>query len=104
MEKNIKHRFDEERAIAEGLTCVSDDIGELLRRYKEIGGEISCDWRGESAHRYLEKFDILGELINKSLKGLDETTEEIKKISAAFYEAEQEALRIAETQEDQCRD
>ncbi|WP_349943930.1 WXG100 family type VII secretion target [Lacrimispora sp. BS-2] len=85
-----KQKANELDEIAENLQNLSNN------KFNNTMQNLSAGWKGESASLYLNKGQILQEDIIKTSKNLREVASTIRAVAKRIYEAEMEALRIAE--------
>jgi len=85
-----KQKANELDEIAENLQNLSN------HKFNNTMQNLSAGWKGESASLYLNKGQILQKDIIKTSKNLREVASTIRAVAKRIYEAEMEALRIAE--------
>jgi len=93
-------RFDYEKAMrqADELDNIANDLSNLSS--KEFGGvlqSVSVNWKSDNSTIYLNKGRTLQEDINKTVKSFKKIADDIRVIARRLYDAEMEAIRIAET-------
>ena len=93
----IEMNFSEAKRQAAEL----EDIAESLRtlssgKIDEASSQINAEWKGNSASAFLGKVQTLSGNINETAKELDEIAISIKQTAQRVYDAEMEAVRIAE--------
>lgn len=81
-----------------------DDIADRLSRIAEtdlqnILNGLGNDWKGDNADAYIRKGSGIGENMRETVKNLRSTAATIRTIAQNIYNAEMEALRIAEERE-----
>lgn len=81
-----------------------DDIADRLSKIAEtdlpnILNGLGSDWKGDNADAYIRKGVGVGENMRETVKDLRNTAATIRKIAQNVYDAEMEALRIAEERE-----
>lgn len=60
---------------------------------------LNNDWKGDNAGEYIKKGFALKENMDKTVKDIRETAGTIRTVAKNIYDAEMEALRIAEERE-----
>lgn len=60
---------------------------------------LNNDWKGDNAGEYIKKGFALKENMDKTVKGIRDTASTIRTVAKNIYDAEMEALRIAEERE-----
>lgn len=60
---------------------------------------LNNDWKGDNAGEYIKKGFALKEDMDKTVKDIRETASTIRTVAKNIYDAEMEALRIAEERE-----
>ena len=84
---------DELDNIASTLNIISSkDFSDMLNR-------LGNDWKGDNANKYIHKGYILTENMQKTVASIQQTASTIRAIAKNIYDAEMEALRIAEERE-----
>ena len=79
--------------IADNLSKLSDtDLQNTL-------DGLNNDWKGDNAGEYIKKGFALKENMDKTVKGIRDTASTIRTVAKNIYDAEMEALRIAEERE-----
>ncbi len=96
----IRFNFDSARARANEL----DEIADMLRRkclkgMQDAQEELAAAWKGENANRFLQKSERLELEIQKSAAKLHSVSEAIRQNARIIYDAEMQARRIAEENE-----
>lgn len=81
-----------------------DEVAERLNRLsnQSFGGtmqQLSSVWKGENATLYLNKGDRLQEKMNATAGELQNIASDIRAVARRMYEAEMNALRIAQERE-----
>lgn len=85
----------------------ADEVDEIADRLSDISGgqlgdalqNLAAAWRGENAVSYLGKGARLQDKISASSGELHETAASIRRAARRIYNAEMEALRIAEARD-----
>ena len=85
-----KQKANELDEIAENLQNLSNN------KFNNTMQNLSASWKGESASLYLSKGQMLQEDIINTSKNLRQVASTIRTVAKRIYEAEMEALRIAE--------
>ena len=81
-----------------------DDIADNLSRLADTDLQntldgLNNDWKGDNAGEYIKKGFALKEDMDKTVKDIRETAGTIRTVAKNIYDAEMEALRIAEERE-----
>jgi len=94
----IKIDFALARRRADEIDEIADDLAKIAKKDMEnsMRGLMGC-WRGDSANQYLAKSDRLQGEINKTANELRSIASNVRATARRIYEAEMEALRIAQT-------
>lgn len=98
--ESIEFDFNQAKSQADQLDTVADNLGGLAR--KELYGSmqtLSQNWKGKNADAYLSKGNTLQGEITASASTLHQIASDIRTIARNIYNAEMEALRIAEERE-----
>nr|WP_288827934.1 WXG100 family type VII secretion target [uncultured Clostridium sp.] len=85
-----KQKANELDEIAENLQNLSNN------KFNNTMQNLSASWKGESASLYLNKGQTLQKDMIKTSKNLRQVASTIRAVARRIYEAEMEALRIAE--------
>jgi len=86
----VKQKANELDEIAENLQNLSNN------KFNNTMQNLSASWKGESASLYLNKGQTLQKDMIKTSKNLRQVASTIRAVARRIYEAEMEALRIAE--------
>ncbi|MBR3307991.1 MAG: hypothetical protein IKI75_12160 [Lachnospiraceae bacterium] len=93
----IRLNYQKAMGQADKLTTIGQDIKNMADRdYEETIDGISTAWKGENADSYLSKAKELQGRMNATGQNLIDIADEIRRKARAIYDAEMEALRIAE--------
>lgn len=93
----IRMNFRKALDKATDLEEVSDDLKRLAdNQLHDTLNELSASWTGENARMYIIKGGELREQLEDTSRHLSKTAQTIRQIAREIYEAEMEALRIAE--------
>lgn len=81
-----------------------DDIADNLSKLADTDLQntldgLNNDWKGDNAGEYIKKGFALKENMDKTVKDIRETAGTIRTVAKNIYDAEMEALRIAEERE-----
>ena len=81
-----------------------DDIADNLSKLADTDLQntldgLNNDWKGDNAGEYIKKGFALKENMYKNVKDIRETAGTIRTVAKNIYDAEMEALRIAEERE-----
>lgn len=83
---------------ADSLAQTANELRNTASRdFQDCISEISHNWTGSNSTAYISKCRSLQEKISKTADKLDRTADTIKKIARNIYDAEMNALRIAQT-------
>lgn len=96
---SIKHDFAMERNEINKLSDVRYELKKEAAETGNILADITSNWHGESAEKYLAKARAIFEDIQTDAAELEEIEEELSGISLAMYRAEEAAKQIAEERE-----
>ena len=92
-------RMDYENAIrqANSLDQIARDLKNTANKdLQDCVSEISRNWTGSNSNAYIRKCDILKSNIVRTAENLSKTADIIRKIAKNTYDAEMNALRLAE--------
>lgn len=82
------------------LDTIADNLSRLADTDLESTLQgLSSDWKGENATVYIQKGTTLKGNMEKTVKDIRNTANTIRAIAKNIYDAEMEALRIAEERE-----
>ena len=81
-----------------------DDIADRLKKLSATDFEntlqtLSANWKGANASTYLAKGSRLQDEMNATVRELGQVAADIRTIAKRIYDAEMEAIRIAESRE-----
>lgn len=95
--RTIEFDFRLARQKANELDEIAENLQNLSsNRFNNTMQNLSVAWKGESASLYLNKGQTLQEDIITTSKNLRQVASTIRAVARRIYEAEMEALRIAE--------
>lgn len=97
---SIRIDFDKAMRMADELDDLASNLTTLAEN--QMNGtlqEIRRTWTGEASGQYLKKGQILEEKISKSAEQLKKISEAVRITARVTYQAEQEALRLAQIRE-----
>ncbi len=96
----IRLNFNRAKQQADRLEEIGNEIKRMASRdYEDTLNGISTAWKGENANAYLAKARVLQGNINSTGNDLIAVANEIRRKAQRVYNAEMEALRIAEQRE-----
>lgn len=97
---SIEFDFHKAEAQADKLDTIADQLAALSnRKFGNAMQHLSSNWKGENASLYLDKGGRLQEKMDGTAGELHSIASEIRSVARRIYEAEMEALRIAEHRE-----
>ena len=98
--ESIEFNFKQARRQADQLDNIADNLNGLAKdKLYDSMQTLSQNWRGENANAYLAKGNALQGEISSSASELHSIAADIRTIAQNIYNAEMEALRIAEERE-----
>ena len=100
MKSSSEIRFDFQNALeqAKKLETLADSIDRrVVDKMTETTQSIHAAWKGNSATRYINKAQDLRQQIEQTANILRSTAEDIRRIARRVYEAEMQALEIAQS-------
>jgi len=94
-----KAQFDFELAQSQArrLTAIAEQIHRATRGIEDSMEDLSCAWKGKPASVYLQKEGCLKDAIQKSAVHVQELADQIRRAAQGIYEAEMQAVQIAQT-------
>lgn len=96
----IKLNFNRAKQQADRLEEIGNEIKRMANRdYEDTLNGISVAWKGENANAYLSKARVLQNNIAGTGDDLIAVANEIRRKAQRVYNAEMEALKIAEQRE-----
>lgn len=99
-EGTIRFNYERARGQANELDEIANNLSQLA--YSDFAGtmqNISMNWKGENATKYLKKGESLQSNMNSTAKSLRSVASEIRRVAQNIYNADMEALRIARERE-----
>lgn len=98
--ERIEMDFTRATQKANELDGIADNLSKLADTdlQNTLDG-LNNDWKGDNAGEYIKKGFALKENMDKTVKGIRETAGTIRTVAKNIYDAEMEALRIAEERE-----
>lgn len=94
---SIKIDFAAANAQAQRLEEVAEEIRRMANdRMKNTMAQMSANWKGDSAAAYFAKAEKLQSDILKTAGNLESIARSIRSTARRIYDAEREALRLAE--------
>ena len=98
--ESIQFDFDQARRQADSLDRIAGNLDDLGKNKLDNSMQtLSQNWRGANADAYLTKGGALKQEITSSASELRNIASDIRTIARNIYNAEMEALRIAEERE-----
>lgn len=98
--ESIQFDFDQARRQADHLDRIADHLDNLGKnKLNNSMQTLSQNWKGANAEAYLAKGNNLKQEITSSASDLRGIASDIRRIAQNIYNAEMEALRIAEERE-----
>ena len=92
----IRFHFQQALNQADKLESIADNLeGRAGNKLSSSISDLSGAWRGSNAKQFLRKEDALADDIRRSANQLRDIAGDIKRIAKIVYNAEMEALRIA---------
>lgn len=96
----IQMDFNKAGQKANELDGIADRLSSVAEReLPNILDALGSDWKGDNADAYIRKGAGVGENMRETVKDLRNTASTIRTIARNIYNAEMEALRIAEERE-----
>lgn len=98
--ERIEMDFTRATQKANELDGIADNLSKLADTdlQNTLDG-LNNDWKGDNAGEYIKKGFALKENMDKTVKGIRDTASTIRTVAKNIYDAEMEALRIAEERE-----
>ena len=97
---SIEFDFHKAKAQADKLDSIADQLSRLAdSKFGNTMQHLSSNWKGENASLYLDKGGRLQEQMDGTAGELHSIASDIRAIARRIYEAEMNALRIAEQRE-----
>lgn len=98
--ESIEFDFKKAKEQAEKLDEVAERLNRLSNKsFSATMQQLSSVWKGENATLYLDKGDSLQEKMNATARELQNIASDIRAVARRMYEAEMNALRIAQERE-----
>lgn len=96
----IQMDFDKAARQANELDNIANNLGTISSKdLPDILDQLRGDWKGDNADKYIGKGFVLTENMQKTADAIRQTAATIRTIAKNIYDAEMEALRIAEERE-----
>ena len=96
----IQMDFSRATQKASDLDNIANDLSRLSGTdLQNTLNSLSNDWKGDNATLYIQKGFSLKENLDETVKSIRNTASTIRSIAKNIYDAEMEALRIAEERE-----
>lgn len=96
----IQMDFSRANQKASDLDNIANDLSRLSGTdLQNTLNSLSNDWKGDNATLYIQKGFSLKENLDETVKSIRNTASTIRSIAKNIYDAEMEALRIAEERE-----
>ncbi|MBP3901980.1 MAG: hypothetical protein J6D53_11110 [Blautia sp.] len=97
-EAEIYLEYEKAMSQAETLMLLAGELDSAVAaETKETAAALTAVWKGESAEAFLVKCSALGQKCTDCTSSLTKSAEAIKTIAQNIYNAEMQALRLAET-------
>ncbi len=97
MDGKIKHDFNSEKQTALKLEKIEEAVCNAASEHKSVMNDLQLAWNDEQGGRIYEKMLCADEQLHEILQEISELRERIVRKSQLFYEAEQQAKNIAES-------
>lgn len=98
--ESIEFDFKKAKEQAKKLDEVAERLNRLSnQKFSGTMQQLSSVWKGENATLYLNKGDRLQEKMNATVRELQNIASDIRVVARRMYEAEMNALRIAQERE-----
>ncbi|MCM1539165.1 MAG: WXG100 family type VII secretion target [bacterium] len=96
----ISMDFEQAKRKANELERVAGDLGRLAgTEFNETLNNLGNNWKGDNAQAYIKKGLSLKERMEQTAAALRDSASMIRAVAKNIYDAEMEALRIAEERE-----
>lgn len=96
----IQMDFNRAKQKAQDLDNIANDLSRLSGTdLRNTLDGLSHDWKGDNANKYIQKGYTLKNSMDNTVKNLRNVASTIRTIAQNIYNAEMEALRIAEERE-----
>lgn len=93
----IQMEFGQAQAQAEKLEELARDIGRIVdNSFENVLSGIGSAWKSDSSAEYIRKGRKMQDELRKSMRELTESASVIRRIAQTTYDAEMEALSIAQ--------
>lgn len=92
-------QFDYNHAISQAkeLERLADRIeSNVVKKMDGVADDLNAAWKGESAGNYIRKEQQLRDQIKQTARELRDTAADIRRVAKRLYNAEMEAIRIAQ--------
>ena len=97
---SIQMDFNHANQKANELDEIANDLSRLSGSdFQTTLNELGNNWKGDNATLYIGKGFTLKESMDKTVSGIRSTASAIRQVAKNIYDAEMEALRIAEERE-----
>lgn len=98
--EQIQMDFDRAERQAGELDNIANDLNRISdRELPDMLNRLGSDWKGDNAGQYIQKGVNLSDQMKGTVTSIRQTASTIRTIARNIYEAEMEALRIAEERE-----
>ena len=84
---------------ARQLNRCADDMRQQSKALETAASELKAGWEGEASGTYMGKCQTLQAKMTNSASNLDMIATAIERTARAYYEAEMNALKLAETRD-----
>ena len=96
-EAEIYLEYEKAIAQAETLMRLAEELDSAVAgEAKEAAAALAAVWKGECADFFYEKCDLLTQKCAESISSLKKSAEAVRTIAQNIYNAEMQALRLAE--------
>lgn len=93
----IKINFQRAMQQAAELDDIADDLSRMSKSdFENTMQNVSANWKGENARKYLAKGDRLQGNMNSTVNSLHNIASEIRRVAKRIHDAEMSALEIAQ--------
>ncbi|MBO5474618.1 MAG: WXG100 family type VII secretion target [Lachnospiraceae bacterium] len=94
---SIEFNFRKAMEQAEQLEGTAERLSRLSNyQFENTMQQLAANWKGENASEYMNKGDRLQQQMNGTAKELYNIAADIRRVAKRLYQAEMEALRIAQ--------
>ena len=98
--EQIQMDFDRAARQADELDNIASELSRISdREIPDMLNRLGSDWKGDNAGQYIQKGFVLTGQMQGTVASIRQTASTIRAIARNIYNAEMEALRIAEERE-----